>query len=286
MQRKYLLLLFLLVGLATQVYATCIVTDDIGKQIHLTKPAQRIISLAPDLTENLFAIGAGQFVKGVIEGSDFPIEAQKILSVGSFTGIDLERILFLHPDLIVTWSNTFSLQLAFFKQLNIPIYTANPHQLEDIPHTLNNLGCLTGNTLQAAHEAQIFSHRLTALSQQYAARKKITVFYQIGNYSLITINKNSWINQVITLCGGQNVFANAATIAPEISWESVVVANPQVIISDMTTANWKKSWLSWPEIRAVQHHFLFNIPPDLMERASPRLLNGASQLCQYLEMAR
>lgn len=270
----------------THAYPACTLIDDVGKSIHLTSPAQRIISLAPDLTENLFSIGAGSHIKGAIAGSDYPAAAQNIPRIGSFTGIDLERILQLHPDLVVTWSNTFSRPLTVLEKLGIPVYTTNPHQLEDIFRTLNHLGCLTGMQAAAKRAAELFAQRLATLSQRYAAQEKVTVFYQIGAYSLITINRSSWINQVITLCGGQNVFANARTVAPEISWEAVITANPQVIISDATTTDWKKPWLAWPIMRAVRDHFLFRIHPDLLERASPRLLEGASELCQDLAVAR
>lgn len=272
--------------LSSSVYAACTVVDDAGKTISLAKPASRIVSLAPDLTEILFAIGAGQQVVGVIEGSDFPPAAQKIPHMGSYSGIDVERILLLHPDLIVTWGQIFSRQLAPIATLGIPIYMAESHQLIDIPRTIKQLGCLTATQNKAEQVATSFSQRLNELQKKYMMQKKVTVFYQLGDYSLLTINKESWINQAITLCGGQNIFANAKTIAPEISWEAVVVANPQVIISDATTASWQKPWAAWPDMIAVKQHMLFTIHPDLIERAGPRLVNGVQLMCAYIAKAR
>ena len=134
--------------------------------------------------------------------------------------------------------------------------------------------------------ADNFSQRLHALRQQYSRQKALPVFYQIGSYSLITINKDSWIHEVITLCGGRNIFAEAKSIAPEVNWESVVVANPQVIISDATNADWKIRWQKWHNVSAVKNQQLFAINPDLLSRAGPRLLDGALQVCEFLQKAR
>jgi len=267
-------------------YAACTVTDDSGQRIHLEKPAQRIISLAPDLTETLFAIGAGRQIAGVVQGSDYPPAARKITQTGSYSGLDLEKIVTLRPDLVVTWSTTFSRQLGVLKKFGIPVYQSEPRHLEDIPRTMNNLGCLTGTEKIARLQAQAFSRRLAAIRGQFHNQKQLAVFYQLGSYSLITVNKNSWITQVITLCGGRNVFAEAVSIAPEISWESVVTANPDVIITDATNPDWKKRWAAWPEIRAVKHDFLFSVDPDLIDRPGPRLLDGAALICKDLQSVR
>lgn len=266
--------------------ASCDMTDDAGMSVHLKDPAKRIISLAPDLTETLFAIGVGARIVGVVDRSDYPPRARTIARIGSSSGIDLERIISLHPDLIVTWNHIFSRELTVLRAFRVPIYTADPHQLEDIPRTMKNLGCLTGQDRQAKIEADLFLDGLAKLRQHYETKRRLSVFYQIGPNVLITVNKNSWINQVIMLCGGYNVFANATFSAPEISLESLVIANPQVIISDTVGDAWQRHFLAWQEIAAVSHHLLFSINPDLIERASPRLLLGASTLCRDLQVAK
>lgn len=282
---QWIFSLFLACICLAPVYA-CDVTDDTGHVLHLQKPAQRIISLAPDITEILFAIGAGERIVGVVDSSDYPQAARRIQRIGSYTGLDLERIVTLHPDLIVTWGSTFSRQLSALKNWGIPVYTTQPQHLQAIPLTMKNLGCLTGKEQLAQQAAEHFSKRLQALRQRYSQQTPLSVFYQIGPYALITINQNSWIHDVITLCGGRNSFANAKFIAPEISWEAVVVANPQVIISDATHADWRRRWQRWQTIAAVKNHFLFAVPPDLIDRAGPRLLDGAQQICEFLQQAR
>ena len=280
----FLALLFL--SVSSFVHAACTVIDDAGHSIHLAKPAARIISLAPDITETLFAIGAGHQVVAVIGGSDYPSAARSLPSVGSYSGVDLEKIVALHPDLIVTWSYAFARQLAALKTFGIAVYTTKPQQLEDIPRTMKNLGCLAGAEKSANQAAEQFAARLARLRRNYQAKKEITVFYQIGSYSLMTINKDSWINQAITLCGGRNLFAGSKTIAPEVSWEAVISANPQVIINSAADETWQARWQKWPEITAVKNHLLFSIHPDLIERAGPRVLDGVQQICLSLQQAR
>lgn len=264
----------------------CAVTDDAGHRLQFEKPAQRIVSLAPDLTETLFAIGAGQHVVGVVSGSDYPAAAKKIASVGSSSGIDLEKTMLLRPDLIVTWDHHFPREIAAFQKLGIPIYVAKPVRLEDIPRTMTNLGCLAGTKKDATEQAAYFSHELAHLQKQYQLKKPVTVFYQIGDYSLITINKNSWINQVITLCGGRNVFADMTSTASEVSWEAVIAANPDVILSDTTHPSWQSRWQRFQTLSAVKRHNLFTLSPDLIDRAGPRLLEGAKQACHAIQAGR
>lgn len=281
MDKRYILAALWL--FTTSAYA---VVDDIGENISLAKGATRVISLAPDITEILFSIGAGKQIVGVVSASDYPLAAKKIPRVGSYSGIDLERIAALHPDLIVTWSHTFTRQLAPLKKLGIAIYTTEPHRLEDIPRTMLALGDLTNNVKTAQQQAQKFEKDLTNLRLQYRDAHPVSVFYQIGDYGLLTINKASWINQAIALCGGKNIFAEANLSVPEVDLEAVIKANPEVILTDAESKNWHKKWGAWPEMRATKHQFLFALDPDLIDRAGPRLLLGAAKICHFLQMAR
>lgn len=263
------------------------VKDDTSVPVYLSKPATRIISLAPDITEILFALGAEKQVVGVISDSNYPEAAKKIPIVGAIGGLDIERMVALKPDLIITWDKSFARQLSILQsKFGVAIYTTKPKQLEDIALTMKNLGALTGNVETARLKAQLYLQALNQLASKYQHQKPINVFYQIGNYSLLTINKESWINQAIELCGGRNVFAKARFAVPEISWEALLVANPQVIITDTTQRDWKDRWQKWRSIDAVKRNQLYAIDPDYIDRAGPRLILGVNQLCQSLEKAR
>ncbi len=265
-------------------HASCKVVDDVGNKIHLTHPAQRIISLAPDLTELLFEAGAGKHIVGVMRGSDFPHAAKTIPIVANFNSIDIEKILSLHPDLIVVWAEGNRTQSL--KKYGIPIYYSHHRQLKDIPYTLQRFGCLAGSEKTARQAAEIFSHRYKLLRSKYADKKPVSVFYQVWLQPLITVTKQSWINDVLSLCGGKNIFANLKGVAPEVNIEAVLMANPEVIIGSKTKQDWRKFWKNWPQMQAVQNHHLFNIDPNLIERSSARVLQGADEICQVLNSVR
>lgn len=276
----FILFLFPFLSYASQI------TDDAENSLAFTKPAQRVISLAPDITEILFAIGASSQVVGVISGSDYPEDAKKKPQVGSYSGIDLERVISLHPDLIVVWGNTFAREMSVFKKMGIRIYVRKPRHLLNVPHTMKNLGILTGHLEQANQSAEIFINHLNTLKQQYQHRAPVRVFYQIGAYNLFTINKDSWINQAIELCGGQNIFADALSAAPQVSWEAIIAAQPNIIISDSKNPDWQKRWQRFSDIPAVKAKHMCMVSPDWTDRAGPRLIRGVKQLCECIDKAR
>ncbi|MBA3660854.1 MAG: cobalamin-binding protein [Gammaproteobacteria bacterium] len=261
-------------------------SDDVGNVINLTKPAERIISLAPDITEILFAIGAGSKIVGVIQGCDYPAGAKKIPIIGAFHGLDLERIIALEPDLIITWGHTFAHQLAPFKKMGIPIYVSAPHKLKDIPRRMRAFGELTHLGEEASAQAKLFEQTLAAIKKRYSAKSKVRVFYQIGTYTWMTVNKDNWINEVIELCGGENIFKEAQGVAPNVSIESILAEDPEVVITDTQKSDWQKAWQPWSALSAVAANAFFAINADLIDRAGPRLLKGAQQMCNALESSR
>lgn len=256
-----------------QVYAACTVTDDAGHVIALRNPAKRVIVLAPDLVEDVFAIGAGDRIVGVINGSDYPAAALKIPVVGSYSGIDVERVVALQPDLIITWQYAFPRQMRL---LHAPVFVAAPKQLTDVPRLLQQLGCLLGREQAAQTAAQRFTNELRAMKR---ADKRPAVFIQLDEDRLITINKDSWINQAIEWCGGVNVFANAATISPEINREDILNANPDIILGVSKDDRWQQHWQRWPLVAAVKHKRLYTLHPDWISRAGPRLVLGVREIC-------
>jgi iron complex transport system substrate-binding protein len=269
----------------THAYAACSVNDAAGNHFTLENPARRIIVLAPDLVENIFAIDAGGAIAGVVDGSDYPAAARRIERVGSYSGIDLERILALHPDLIISWQYGFPRQLQALKRLGIPVFVTAPRKLEDVSRLLLQLGCLTGKRQAASAAAARFDAELAKIKSEYSATRPLKVFFQIDDKALITINKDSWINEALQFCGGVNVFAGASVIAPVISREAVIAANPDVIMHPGSNPDWQQSWQAWPTIHAVQNHKLYDIEPDWIARASPRLVKGVRQICAYLSDA-
>lgn len=284
-------LLALLAALpATFAHAAVDLTDDAGHRLHLERPAQRIVSLAPHVTELLFAAGAGSKVVGVVQHSDYPPEAARLPQVGSHTRVDLEAVAALKPDLVIAWkSGNRDTQLDRFSALGIPVYVNEPRSLEAVAQSLEQFGRLAGTEAAANAAAAGFRQRQSALAARYRERPPVRLFYQIWNSPLMTINDEQVISDAIRLCGGVNVFGGLKQLAPRISTEAVLAANPEAIIaSGMADSRpeWLDQWKRWPTLAANAGGNLFFIPPDLIQRHTPRLLDGAERLCGQLEEVR
>jgi len=271
-------------------YAEVSVRDDTGASIKLAQPAQRIISLTPHITELLFAIGAGNRVVGAVDYSDYPEAAKRIPRIGGYANLDLEAIVALKPDLVIAWeSGNSAAHIAKLRKLHVPIYTTQANRIEEVATTLERLGTLTGNTDSARKVAEQFRTRLAVLKEKYSGRPKVRTFYQIWKDPLMTVGGHQVISNLIQLCGGENVFASLKTMAPQVSVEAVIAANPDAIIAsgmDESRPEWLDDWKRWPKINAVARDNLFFIPPDLVQRHTPRILDGAERLCTALEVVR
>lgn len=271
-------------------HADIVVTDDYGKAVRLESPARRVVSLAPHLTELMYAAGAGASLVGALQYSDFPAAAQRLPRVGSEAQIDLEALLALRPDLVVAWPNSGSAAaVERVAALGIPVFRSEPRELEDIARTLETLGRLAGTEAAATRAALAFRARAAQLERTYASRRKVGVFYQVWNRPLITVNGAHVISKVLRLCGGENVLADLPSLAPEIDRELVLRADPEAIVasgSDGRHPEWLAEWRAFPDLAAVRLANLYAIPPELVQRHTPRLLDGAEALCRILEAVR
>jgi iron complex transport system substrate-binding protein len=283
-------LAFLLLTLSATAQAEISVTDGTGSVVRLAQPAQRIVSLAPHVTEVLFAAGAGERIVGTVDYSNFPEAAKRIRRVGGYSRIDLEAVAALKPDLVIGWhSGNAPAHVDKLKALGLTVYVARPHRFEDIAASIEQYGRLAGTQSSAEPAAATFRQRLAELRLRYASRRPVRVFYQVWQKPLTTINGQQIISDAIGVCGGINVFAELPVLAPKINTEAVLVANPEAIIAsgmDEQRPEWLDDWRRWPQLDAVTRGNLFFIPPDLIQRHSPRLLDGAAMLCEQLETAR
>jgi iron complex transport system substrate-binding protein len=265
------------------------VLDDVGNQINLDRPAQRIVALAPHIVEMVYAVGSGDKLVGAVNYSDYPEAAKQLPRVGTYKAFSAEAILRLNPDLILAWhSGNGSQRVAPIQALGIPVYFSEPRSLDDIGLALEKIAILSGadDPSQASSE---FQAQLTSLKSQYSHQPPISVFYQVWNQPLQTLNGDHLISDVIRLCGGNNIFSKAKTLAPKIGVESILRLNPQVIIaSGMGEARpeWLDEWNRWPSLTAVKNKQLKFIPPDLIQRHTPRVLQGARLMCEHLQEAR
>jgi iron complex transport system substrate-binding protein len=277
----------LLLGFCTGVHAISVV-DDSGHTVTLARPAQRIISLAPHATELLFAAGAGAAVIGVSQYSDYPVAARHIASIGGAAAFDLERIVSLKPDLIIVWSSGNSAaQVARLRELRIPIFDSDPRDYATVASSLERLAAVAGTTSVGLSAASAFRTRLASLTATYRQRPVVSVFYQIWQAPLMTLNGSHIASQAITLCGGKNIFAQLPQIAPVVGTEAVLQANPEVILTGSSdTSAALSGWRRFPALHAVRAHNLLTIDADLLSRAGPRVLDGTEQVCRALDGAR
>ncbi len=266
------------------------VKDFIGRTVTLTTPANRIVALAPHIVENLYSAGAGEKIVGVVSYSNYPLDATQVQHVGSYNAFSLETIASLKPDLIVMWGSGNGMQaLQKLEALEIPIFVSEPRQLSDIPKDIRLLGQLAGTRKAADAEALRIEQEFASLATQFASKEELTVFYQIWNSPLQTLNGDHLISQVIHLCGGKNIFWDTKNLAPKISIESVLLRNPDVIVaSGMNHARpeWLDEWLTYPSLQAVKNNAMFFVDPDHIQRATARVVSGAKSLCNKLDSVR
>lgn len=280
----------LLAFFAGEGLAAIVVKDDSDREVILEEPAKRIVSLAPHITETLFAIGAGDRIVGTVDYSDYPPEAKLLPRIGGYHRLDLEAIIALKPDLVVGWaSGNRADELAKLEQLGFPLFRSEPRRIEDIAYGMKRLGLLSGANENAASASRDFRQQMERLDRHYGQHPRVSVFYEIWPRPLMTINGDHIISNVLQLCGGENIFSDLPALAPQVSEEAVLAADPEVIMTGgMGDENhsWLEHWRQRGGMTAVNRGNLFILPPDLIQRAGPRILEGAKLICEMLEVAR
>ena len=281
---------FVLVAVCQWAFAAVSVVDDGGATLRLAQPARRIVTLAPHLAETVFAAGAGDKLVGTVEFSDFPEAVKTLPKVGGYSRLDLEAIAALKPDLIIGWSSgNAPAHIEKLRALGLPVYISQPNQIGDVASEIERIGILAGTGSVGHAAATRFRERLADLQKRYSSRPTVRTFYQIWKEPLMTIGGNQIISDVVRLCGGENVFGKLETMAPTVTVEAVIAAGPEAIVaSGMNAARpeWLDDWKRSTSIIAVAGDNLYFVPPELIQRHTPRLLDGAERLCQHLETAR
>jgi iron complex transport system substrate-binding protein len=267
--------------------AEIIVTDDTGTRVSLSKPATRIISLAPHLTELMFSIGAGNQIVGTVQSADYPAAALGIPRVGDNASIDMEQVIAMQPDLVLVWQSSNGNSLASrLRELHLPVFVSEPQSLAQIETTVRALGQLTGRHEEARATADAFAARVAGLTRRDPTRDPVRVFYQIWGQPIFTVGGRHLISQIIEMCGGHNVFAELPGLAGPVDVESVLAADPDLIVAsghDESRPQWLEAWRRWPQLRAVQQDRLRFIPPSVIQRHTLRVLDGAEMMCGMIE---
>jgi iron complex transport system substrate-binding protein len=263
-------------------------TDDSGIGFPPGRPAQRVVSLSPHLTELMYSIGAGDRLVGVARGSDYPEAAREVARIGDSSGIDFERVLNVRPDLVLAWgSGNRLVDIERLRSLGLRVLVLEPKRLEDIPRHLRLLGEVTGSQARAEAVARQFEARVEKLRGRYAGRMPLRVLFEIWHSPLFTVNGEHIISHVLGLCAARNVFAGLPRLAGEVSMEQVLVLDPDAIVvgseaGDANVANWS----GFPYLKAVRSGNVFSVSADLITRQTPRILDAAERMCADLDRAR
>lgn len=274
----------LFVLLSSDAFAAFTLHDDLGQSLTLSHPPQRIVSLAPHATELVYAVGAGAQLVGVDSASDFPAPAKNLPRIGDYSRVNFERVAALKPDLVMGWrSGNRAADLYRLKQMGIPVLLTDAHRLTDIARLLRVMGRATAHAADGERAAHDFEIRLDQLRARYAATSARRVFYQVWDKPLMTIGGRHWINDAITLCGGQNIFADLKAAAPLVSLEAVLTRAPEIIVSGTDAPDVRAMWQRFPGVPAVQRNALVRIDANALHRPTPRVLEGVRALCAEIE---
>lgn len=264
--------------------------DDSGARVSFAAPPQRIISLAPNLTELAYAAGMGPAMVAVTAYSDYPEAAKRLPQVGDAFRLDWERLVAFKPDLVLAWKSGLSARdRAAFARLGWKVLVLEPRRLEEIPRVLRLLGGIAGTGAEAEAAARAFEQQAAALRQRHAGRPGVRVYVQIADAPLLTVNGTHIISDVLRLCGAENVFASAPLLTPAISDESLLKEQPQILLGIAATREQEEQtrngWRRLP-LLAVKSGRTGFVQPDLLSRAAPRILQGAARVCELVESAR
>lgn len=264
------------------------VRDDRGVVVALPAPAQRIVTLSPHLAEIVHAAGAGAKLVGVARFSDYPETVRWLPQVGDAARIDPERVLALRPDLVLAWkSGNQAGDVDRLETLGLHVFVTEPAHLADVPRVMRAVGALAGTSAAADQAEKKFNNKINKIKFT-GHGEPLRVFYEIWHRPLLTVNGRHMISDVLALCGGANVFASARPLTPAVSIEAVVAARPEAIVGGSSAtpplefeAQWRRA-----SVAALASLPVIHVPPDLIQRATPRIAEGAQVVCAGLAAIR
>jgi len=249
---------------------------------------ERIVTLAPNLAELVYAAGASNALVGVSAYSDYPPEVLELTVVGDAFMIDQEQLTILGPDLLIVWQGgTPAHVVDELKSAGYTVEVIRTNSLTDVADAILRIGALTGNKAIARRSVAAYRSELDTLAASFEGREDISVFYQVSRRPLFTINGKHYVSELIALCGGSNIFADLTDLAPSIDVESVVERDPEVMLASSDAGDDAfGEWDRWPGIAANRYDNRFLMPADAIGRATPRLVQAARAVCSALEDAR
>jgi len=268
------------------------ITDSLSRSVSLNTTPHRIISLAPSVTEILFAVGAGPQVVGDTKFCNYPPEADALPEIGGYSAktISIEAIVDLTPDLVIAGTASQKSVVEALEKLNIPVIVSAPASIDAVYHSIEQIGAITGHAPDAATVAASMRARMDAVTAKIAAvpaNQRPTVFWEVFDEPLTTAGPHTLIGQLIELAGATNVFADTSEDYPQVGTEVVVDRDPTVILGATTqqaklTPEQIAQRPGWANIAAVRNRQVYLLDSDIMSRTGPRLADALEALAKVL----
>lgn len=242
---------------------------------------ERVVSLAPSLSEIVVELGSADLLVGVLDAGDRPAELKSVPSVGRYGQLDMERLLSLKPDLLLLWPGSVGpAQREQLSRLGIPTFVAEPHSLEQLTTQIEEIAQQLGRPERGQKLATDLRARLDGLRQRYRRDEPLKVFYQVWDQPLYTVGGGQIISDALKVCGARNVFADLTLPAPQVSVEAVLQRNPQAILASSQAQ--LDAWRAWPQVTAVAQGQLLLVTDKGLERPSGQMIDATAKLCQVI----
>ncbi|MBI5193569.1 MAG: cobalamin-binding protein [Nitrospirae bacterium] len=302
MVNKYIIVLLSLITLlmSSSVANAASFTDDLGRKVELPKNPERIISLAPSITEILFFLGLGDKVTAVTDYCDFPEEARHKTKIGWIISPDIEKIISLKPDIVfATAEGNRSDIVDTLERINIRVYVLDPHKVEDVLHEIVSIGEITGRVKTAKKKVDELSTRIKTIKKKVNIKHKenerfpiknlgndkIRVLYLVSTDPIVSAGPGSFIHDIIEYAGGENILAQSPVRYPRVEMEEIMLRDPEVIIVSDDSPDIRNSWkMRWGSISAVKNNRIYTIDPDIISRPGPRIVEGIEEFYRDIYM--
>ena len=289
MKRISLFAMLCLIWLPGQILATSCVQDDLNQPVCVNQ-AQRVLVLAPHLTEIVDFVGGLKQVVAVDGSSNYPAAVNTLPKMGNPWMLGAEAILARKPDLVLVWQSGISMEVvAQLRKAGVAVFVSEPKSIAQVASTMQRLASLLGTSESTEPKVEEWLKAFGTLRAQYANAQPVSVFYQVWSQPLMTLGGQHVVSEVIALCGGRNVFADLPSLAAQVSVEGVLKRNPSVVLASGSAKDHRalvKQWSAWPGLAAVQGSGVYTIPGDILVRNGPRLIDAGRQVCDRIESAR
>jgi iron complex transport system substrate-binding protein len=263
-----------------------LVSDDTGQRLSLPHPPQRIVSLAPSATEMLFAAGAGDRLVATVDFSDEPPAAKQVPRIGDVTSVDIERLVALHPDVVLVWPGGGNpAQIEKIAHLGIPVYRQQVNRLADLPTSVRRLGALAADPSVAERAAGNLEESLARLAHEYGGGQHPTVLLEVWNRPIYTVGGTHLMSDALTLCGARNVFGDLKELGPVINTEAVIARNPDIIVAAAPPGegkSWLEEWKRFRSLNAVRNGRLIAFEDTRLVHLGPSVVAATEGLCKAL----